>query len=118
MTTYRTKYTKKDYAILKVLAMIAIALLIPFAGPALAIGKGIFSISRKTRKQFWMEKQSIKKPDRRYNVGYRIEGYRDVEKHEHIPADEEILRIYKAKGIFYILSGAVGLTIHIFAVTR
>jgi len=36
-------------------------------------------------------------------VGYRVEGYNDVEKHELIPADEKMLKIYKIKGIIYVV---------------
>lgn len=108
------KYLKNDYAILKVIAMLPIALFVPYAGPIVAIGKGIQSITRKTRRQFWKERKAIKKPDRRYNVGYRIEGYTEVEKHERIPADEQILTTYKRKGIAYLTIGVVLLVFHIF----
>lgn len=108
------KYLKNDHAILKVIAMLPLALFVPYAGPMIAIGKGLQSITRKTRRQFWKESKAIKKLDRRYNVGYRIEGYTEVEKHERILADEHILNIYKRKGIAYITIGVILFLYHIF----
>jgi len=115
MSSYHTKYLKQDFAILKVIGMALIAWVIPFAGPLIAIWRGIHNIVRKTRKQFWKEKQAIKKPDRRYNVGYRVEGYREVEKYELIPADEKMLKIYKIKGIVYVFAGVLGGVFHLVA---
>ncbi|OXA88400.1 hypothetical protein [Flavobacterium hercynium] len=108
------KYLKNDYAIIKVIVMFPLALFVPYVGPIVAIGKGIQSITRKTRRQFWKESQPIKKPDRRYKVGYRIEGYAEVEKHERIPADENILKIYRRKGIAYLTIGVVLITFHMY----
>jgi len=73
----------------------------------IALWRGIYNIVRKTRKQFWKENQAIKKLDRRYDVGYRVEGYNDVEKHELIPDDEKMLKIYKIKGIIYVVFGVL-----------
>ena len=108
------KYLKNDYAIPKVIVMFPLALFVPFVGPIIAIGKGIQSITRKTRRQFWKEDEPIIKPDRRYKVGYRIEGYTEVEKHEKIPADEDILKIYKGKGIAYLTIGVLLISYHIY----
>ncbi len=81
--------------------------LVPIMNIAITFGLLIIGLIRLFSKKYYYQKTEsvpITKPDRRYSVGYRVIGHRDVWYNVGLPADEEELAVNKKWGKIFLFT--------------
>lgn len=110
-------YAFKDYLLLKILLYYVLGFFIMILAPLYIILRGFEYSKRDYETIYTIQQVAVGKPDKRYNSGVRVTGYRNRKVAHNVPASVNAIIYYQKKGNIYKVLGVLLLIINIAIIT-
>lgn len=106
-------YAFKDYLLLKLLLYYILGFFMIILAPLYIILRGFEYSKRDYEIIYTIQQVAVGKPDKRYNSGVRVTGYRNQKVAHTVPASANAIIYYQKKGNIYKVLGALLLIINV-----